>query len=102
MAKDRETMKIVGTTERGKDARKSDNITATQMRAEVTPNAKQSRERQQEPPKKLRGDVKKGLKDYVGVGKRIPAPSMEGDPVTMVVQRCDSLSGQREQAMMKA
>jgi hypothetical protein len=28
MAKDRETTKIVDTTERGKDARKSDNITA--------------------------------------------------------------------------
>ncbi len=38
----------------------------------------------------MRGDVKKGLKDYFGVGKRIPAPSTEGDPVTMVVQRRDS------------
>jgi hypothetical protein len=39
---------------------------------------------------KIAKDVKKGLKDYHGVGKRIPAPSMEGDPVTTVVQRRDS------------
>jgi hypothetical protein len=69
MAKDRVTTKIVDTTERGKDARKSDDITATLMRAEVTPNGKQSRERQQEPPKISRGGVKKGLKDYFGVDK---------------------------------
>ncbi len=90
MAEDRETTKIVDTTERGKDAHKSNDITATPMRVEVTPNGKQSRECQQEPPKKSRGDVKKGLKDYFGVGKRIPAPSTEGDPVTTVVQRRDS------------
>jgi hypothetical protein len=90
MAEDRETMKIVDTTERGKDACKSYDITATAMRVEVTPNGKQSREHQQEPPKKSRGDAKKRLKDYFGVGKRIPVPSTEGDPVTTVVQRRDS------------
>jgi hypothetical protein len=90
MAKDRETTKIVDTMERGQDAHKSNDITATPMRAEVTPNRKQCRECQQEPPKKLQGDVKKGLKDYFGVGKRIPAPSTEVDPVTAVVQRHDS------------
>ncbi len=62
MAKDRETTKIVDTTERGKDACKSEDITATLMRAEVTLNGKQSRERQQEPPKNCLGMLRRGSK----------------------------------------
>jgi hypothetical protein len=69
---------------------KSDNITATPMRAEVTPNRKQGRERKREAPKKLRGILKKGLDDYFGKGKRIPVPSTKGDPVTRVVRRHNS------------
>ncbi len=55
----------------------------------MTPNRKQGRERKQKAPKKLRGIVKKGLDDYFGKGKRIPALSTKGDPVTTVVQRSD-------------
>jgi hypothetical protein len=82
-----EEEKVEDTTEKGKAASKSDNITDTLARAKVTPNGKQNRERKQDPPKKSRGDIKKGIKDYFGKGKRVSAPSMEGDPVTMVVQR---------------
>ncbi len=73
---------------KGEAARKSDDITDTLARAKVTPNGKQNRERKQDPPKKSRGDIKKGIKDYFGKGKRVSAPSTEGDPVTTVVQRC--------------
>jgi hypothetical protein len=31
-------------------------------------------------------DMKKGLEAYFGVGKRIPAPSKDGNPVLMVLQ----------------
>ena len=62
MVEDRETTKIVDTTERGKDAHKNNNITATPMRAEVTLHGKQSRERQQEPPKNCRGMLRRGSK----------------------------------------
>ncbi len=85
-----EEEKVEDTMERGKAARKSDDITDTPARAKVTPNGKQNREREQDPPKKSRGDIKKGIKDYFGKGKRVSAPSMEGDPVTTVVQRCKS------------
>jgi hypothetical protein len=79
-------------TNRGKGAHKNADITATPIKAEVTPNRKQGRERKQEAPKKLQGIVKKGLDDYFGKGKRIPAPSMKGDPVTMVMQRRNACS----------
>jgi hypothetical protein len=99
--------KVEDTTERGKAARKSDNITNTPARAKVTPNGKQNREREQDPPKKSRGDIKKGIKDYFGKGKRVSALSMEGDLVTTVVQRCTyyvepNLPGQRDRATTKA
>ena len=90
MAKDGELVGAADMTKRGKGTRKSANITATPMRAEVTPNGKQGRERKQEAPKKLRVIVKKGLDDYFGKNKQIPTPSMKEDPVTMVVQRHDS------------
>jgi hypothetical protein len=85
-----EEEKVEDMTERGKAACKSNNITDTPARAKVTPNGKQNREREQDPPKKSRGDIKKGIKDYFGEGKRVSAPSTEGDPVTTVVQRCES------------
>ncbi len=72
-------------TDRGKGTRKSNDITATLARVEVTPNGKQHREREKEVPKKSRGIIKKRLKDYFGKGTRIPAPSMEGDQVRTVV-----------------
>ncbi len=90
MDKDGETTKIVYTMEREKGGHKSDDITATPARAEVTPNGKHRRERKQEAPKKPRAIIKKGLKDYFGESKRIPALSMEGDPVSTVVHRRDS------------
>jgi hypothetical protein len=34
-------------------------------------------------------DIKKGLKAYFGAGKRIPAPSKDGNPILRVVQRRD-------------
>ncbi len=86
------------TTERGKAARKNDNITNTPARAKVTPNGKQNRECKQDPPKKSRGDIKKGIKDYFGEGKRVSAPSTEGDPVTTVVQRHKSRGAKSSRA----
>jgi hypothetical protein len=93
-----EEKKVEDTTERGKAARKSDDITNTPARAKVTPNGKQNREREQDPPKKSRGDIKKGIKDYFGKGKRVSAPSMEGDLVTTVVQRCKSRGAKSSRA----
>jgi hypothetical protein len=90
MAKDGESTGAADMTKRGKGACKSADITATPMRAEVTLNRKQGREREQEVPKKLRGIVKKGIDDYFGRGKRIPAPPTKGDLVTTVVQRRNS------------
>jgi hypothetical protein len=85
-----EEEKVEDTMERGKAAHKSNDINDTPARAKVTPNGKQNRERELDPPKKSRGDIKKGIKDYFGKGKRVSAPSMEGDPVPTVVQRCKS------------
>ncbi len=58
-----EEEKVEDTTERGKAACKSKDITDTPARAKVTPNGKQNRKRKQDPPKKSRGDIKKGVKD---------------------------------------
>jgi hypothetical protein len=61
-----------------KAGRKSANITATPTRGTinaVTPNAKQQKKQEQDAPKKLQTDTKKGLKAYFGAGKRIPALS---------------------------
>jgi hypothetical protein len=93
-----EEEKVEDMTERGKAARKSNNITDTPARAKVTPNGKQYREHEQDPPKKSRGDIKKGIKDYFGEGKRVSAPSMEGDPVTRVVQRRESRGAKSSRA----
>jgi hypothetical protein len=51
------------------------------------PNGKQTKEQEQEAPKKLQMDIKKGLEVYFGAGKRIPAPSKDGNPILTVVQR---------------
>ncbi len=93
-----EEEKVEDTMERGKAARKSDDITNTLARAKVTPNGKQNRKREQDPPKKSRGDIKKGIKDYFGKGKRVSAPSTEGDPVSMVVQRHKSRGAKSSRA----
>ncbi len=82
-----EEEKVEYTMERGKATCKSNNIINTPARATVTPNGKQHRERKQDNPKKYRGDIKKGIKVYFGKGKRVSAPSTEGNPVTTVVQR---------------
>ncbi len=90
--------KVEDTTERGKASRKSEDITDTPARAKVTPNGKQNRECEQNPPKKSRGDIKKGIKDYFSEGKRVSAPSTEGDPVTTVVQRRKSRGAKSSRA----
>ncbi len=64
----------------------------------MTPNGKQNREREQDPPKKSRGDIKKEIKDYFGEGKRVFTPSTEGDPVTTVVQRRKSRGAKSSRA----
>jgi hypothetical protein len=71
-----EEEKVEDTTERGKAACKSNDIINIPARAKVAPNGKQNRERQQDPPKKSRGDIKKGIKDYIGKGKRVSAQSI--------------------------
>jgi hypothetical protein len=93
-----EEEKVEDTRERGKAACKSDDITNTPARVKVTPNGKQNREREQDPPKKSRRDIKKGIKDYFGKGKRVSAPSTEGDPVTTVVQRRKSRGAKSSRA----
>jgi hypothetical protein len=90
MAEDGGKMNSTETTEGGKAGRKSANITASLTRGipkAVTPNGKQPKEREQDAPKKLRTDMKKGLQAYFGAGKRIPAPSNGGNPILAVVQR---------------
>jgi hypothetical protein len=83
----KKSMNLTDTSEGGKGARKSNDITATPMRMTVTPNKKQQREREQVAPKKLQTAMKKGLEDYFGKCKRAPVPSTEGNPISAVVQR---------------
>jgi hypothetical protein len=90
MAEDGGKMNPTETKGRGKTGRKSADIMATPKRGTfmvVTPNGKQTKEQEQDAPKKLQTDMKKGLKAYFGAGKRIPAPSKDGNPILMVVQR---------------
>ncbi len=93
-----EEEKVEDMMERGKAARKSSDITDTPARAKVTPNGKQNREREQDTPKKSRGEIKKGIKDYFGKGKRVSAPSTEGNLVTTVVQRCENRGAKSSRA----
>jgi hypothetical protein len=83
----KKSMNLTDMSEGGKGAHKSNDITATPMRMTVTPNEKQQCERKQVAPKKMRTAMKKGLEDYFGKGKRAPVPSMEGNPISAVVQR---------------
>ena len=73
-----EEEKVEDTTERGKAARKSDDITDTPARAKVTPNGKQNRERKQDPPKKSRGDIKKGIKIILVKAREYPCHQWKG------------------------
>ncbi len=84
--------------EREKAVRKSGEITETPARATVTPNGKQQNEREQDPPKKSQGDIKKGIKYYFGEGKRVLAPSTEGDLVATVVRRRESRGAKSSRA----
>jgi hypothetical protein len=93
-----EEEKVEDTMERGKAACKSNYITNTPARAKVTPNGKQNRGHEQDPPTKSRGDIKKGIKDYFGEGKRVSALSTEGDPITTVVQRRKSRGAKSSRA----
>jgi hypothetical protein len=93
-----EEEKVEDTLERGKAAPKSNDITDTPARAKVTPNEKQNRKQEQDPSKKSRGDIKKGMKDYFGEGKRVSMLPTEGDPVTTVVQRRESRGAKSSRA----
>ncbi len=82
-------------TEGGKSSHKSVDIATTPMKivaSAVTPNKKQCNKRDQDAPKKSRSNMKKGLAAYFGAGKSVLAPSKEGNPISTVVQRCDSQS----------
>jgi hypothetical protein len=90
MAEDRGDMNPIEMKGRGETGCKSANITATPKRGTimaVMPNGKHTKEQEQEAPKKSQTDMKKGLEVYFGAGKRIPAPSREGNPILTVVQR---------------
>ena len=70
----------------GKAARKSEEITATPMRAgmaAVTPRTT-TNERAQAQSKKAK---KKGLEGYFGVGARVPPPTLEGTPTDAAGKR---------------
>jgi hypothetical protein len=93
-----EEEKVEDTMERGKAARKSDDITDTPARAKVTPNEKQNKECKQDTPKKSWGEIKKGIEDNFGKGKRVSTLSMEGNLVTMVVQRRENQGAKSSRA----
>ncbi len=73
-----EEEKLEDTMERGKAARKSDNITDTPARAKVILNRKQNRECKQDPPKKSRGDIKKGIKIILAKAREYPRRQRKG------------------------
>ena len=71
---------------KGKTARKSEEITATPMRAssaEVTPRP-MANERVQAQAKKAK---KKGLEGYFGAGARVPPPTLKGTPIDAAGKR---------------
>ncbi len=72
--------------EERKGACKSNDITATPMRTVVTPNDKQQSKRKQKVPKKPQSAMKKGLKNYLGQGKRFPLPSTAGNTIATVLR----------------
>ncbi len=92
MAEDGRKTNLTKTKEGGKASCKSANITATPTRGTinaVTPNAKQTKEQEQDSLKILGNNMKKGLKAYFGAGKRIPASSKDRNPISTVLQRRD-------------
>ena len=71
---------------KGKTVRKSEEITATPMRAsaaEVTPQS-MANERVQAQAKKAK---KKGLEGYFGAGARVPPPTLKGTPIDAARKR---------------
>ncbi len=73
----------------GKLACKSNKIAQTpaqDVSAEVTPSAKNS-EREQAHHKKSKQENKKELTKFFGQGPRVPAPSWEGTPIEVVVNK---------------
>jgi hypothetical protein len=69
--------------------RKSEDITGTPGRKmmEVTPNVKETSEREQDRAKKSRKDKKNNLLRYLGDGARIPGPTNKGSPSDAVKQQ---------------
>jgi hypothetical protein len=75
---------------REKLAQKSGDITETPVRnllAAITPNAKKSSKREQDPPIKSRSMRKKGLLKFFGEGPRVPASTTEGTLIKAVTKR---------------
>jgi hypothetical protein len=57
---------------------------------EVTPNAKQASEREQDNVKKSKRERKNDLLKYFGNGARVPAPTNVGTPINAVIQHRES------------
>jgi hypothetical protein len=77
----------------GKAAQKSDNkigMPGRNRMTEVTPNTKQTSEREQDSAKKSKKDKKNNLFKYFGDGARVPAPTSKGTPIDAVTQRRES------------
>jgi hypothetical protein len=72
--------------EDGKDARKSDDITATPIRKALPTSGKQQSEHEQELPKKPRSAMKKDLTAFFGEGKRSHGPTAAGNLIETVFQ----------------
>ena len=73
MAEDGGEMNPIEMKGRGKAGCKSTNITATPKRGTimvVMPNGKQTKEQEQDAPKKLQTDTKKSLGAYFGIGTK--------------------------------
>ncbi len=72
-----------------KTSQKSKVITRTPTRGtmmEVTPNAKKSSEREQDPAKKSKQEWKKESFKFCGDGACVPAPTNKGTPIDAVAQ----------------
>ncbi len=68
--------------------RKSKDITGTpgKKMMEVTPNVKETSEREQDRAKKSRKDKKNNLLRYFGDGAHVPGPTNKGSPSDAVKQ----------------
>ncbi len=78
MAKDGELVGAADMTKRGKGTRKSANITATPMRAEVTPNGKQGREPSRKHPSNHGGLLRRGLRITLVKARESPCCQQKG------------------------